>query len=265
MSFALGPVAREAGHDLVAYDTVGSTNAEAMALTREGRGPVWVVARSQTDGRGRRGRVWETARGNLAASFGAAAAIDPAAAATLGFVAGLALEQALREVAASLSPRTARPELKWPNDVVVDGAKLAGILLEADSLPDGRLAIVVGVGVNIVAAPEGLPYPATSLVARGDRATAEDLFEALGDAFVHWLDAWQEGEGMPVIRKAWMARAAGLGSQVEVDMGGRIVRGRFESLDERGRMVLRAPTGVATAISAGDVYFGSAARVRVEG
>jgi BirA family biotin operon repressor/biotin-[acetyl-CoA-carboxylase] ligase len=265
MSFALGSVAREAGHDLAAYDTVGSTNAEAMALAREGRAPVWVAARAQTEGRGRRGRRWETARGNLAASFALITAAPPEIAASLGFVAGLALEQALREVAASLSPRTARPELKWPNDVIVDGKKLAGILLEADLLAERRLAVVVGVGVNVVAAPEGLPYPATSLVERGDATSAEELFERLAENFVTWLDTWDEGAGLPAIRKAWMARAAGLGAEVEVDLGGRVIRGRFESLDERGRLVLRAPTGVATAISAGDVYFGPAATIRVEG
>lgn len=265
MSFALGPAARDAGHDLVAYDTVGSTNAEGLALAREGRAPVWVVARAQTDGRGRRGRVWETARGNLAASFALVIEVQPAMAATLGFVAGLALEQALREVAASLSPRTSRPELKWPNDVVVDGKKLAGILLEADPLPDGRLAVVVGIGVNVASAPDDLPYPATSLAERGDRTTAEELFEALGETFVTWLDTWENGAGLPAIRKAWMARAAALGSQVEVDLGGRRLKGRFESLDERGRLVLRQQTGIATAISAGDVYFGPAGTVRVEG
>lgn len=265
MSFALGPAAREAGHDLVAYDTVGSTNAEAMTLARAGRAPVWVAARAQTAGRGRRGRQWETARGDLAASFAYVTTADPATAATLGFVAGLALEQALREVAASLSPRAARPELKWPNDIVVDGKKLAGILLEADPLAEGRLAVAVGIGVNVVSAPDGLPYPAVSLAQRGDATTAEELFEALAENFVTWLDTWRDGEGLPAIRKAWMARAAGLGSQVEVDMGTRTLRGRFESLDDRGRLVLRAPTGVATAISAGDVYFGPAASVRVEG
>ena len=265
MSFALGAVAREAGHDLVAYDTVGSTNAEAMALARAGRAPVWVAARAQTEGRGRRGRSWQTERGNLAASFATVTSADPAKAATLGFVAGLALEQALRQGAASLSPRTARPELKWPNDLIVDGKKLAGILLEADRLDDGRLAVVVGVGVNVVSAPEGLPYPATSLSERGDRTSAEELFEALADTFVTWFDTWEDGAGLPAIRKAWMARAAGLGSQVTIDMGARVLKGRFESLDESGRLVLRAPTGVATAVSAGDVYFGNAASVRVEG
>lgn len=265
MSFALGPAAREARHDLVAFDTVGSTNAEAMALARAGKAPVWVAARAQTDGRGRRGRPWETARGNLAASFALVTKAPPETAATLGFVAGLALEQGLREVAASLSPRTARPELKWPNDVIVDGQKLAGILLEADRLGEDRLAVVIGIGVNVVSAPDDLPYPAVSLAARGDSTTAEELFQALAENFVTWLDTWNEGAGLAAIRKAWMARAAGLGGQVEVDLGARVIRGRFESIDDRGRLVVRAPTGVATAVSAGDVYFGPAASVRVEG
>ena len=265
MSFALGSMAIAAGHSLVAYDTVGSTNTEALALVREGRGPVWVAARSQTEGRGRRGREWSTERGNLAASFGLAIEATPAVAATLGFAAGLALESALRLTAPSLQARTSRPELKWPNDVVVDGAKLAGILLEADAVSEGRLAVVVGLGVNVASAPEGLPYPATSLAARGDRVTAEELFASLADALVGWLEVWNEGRGLPAVRKAWMARAAGLGAQVEVDMGDRRIRGRFESIDESGRLVIRAPTGVATAIAAGDVYFGAAATHAAQG
>ncbi|MFC7051299.1 biotin--[acetyl-CoA-carboxylase] ligase [Hansschlegelia quercus] len=259
MSFALGAVAVAAGHSLEAYDTIGSTNAEAMALAREGRGPAWVVARAQTEGRGRRGREWSTERGNLAASFATTVEASPATAATLGFVAGLSLETALRQVAPSLQARDARPELKWPNDVIVDGAKLAGILLEANALKDSRLAVVVGIGVNVVSAPEGLPYPATSLAARGDAVEAEALFVALADSFVGWLEVWDSGRGLPAVRKAWMARAAGLGAQVSVDFGGRTIRGRFESIDDSGRLVVRAATGIATAISAGDVYFGAAA------
>lgn len=259
MTFALGPVAIAARQRLVAYDTIGSTNAEALEAAREGRGPGWFVARAQTEGRGRRGRSWTTERGNLAASFSVSVEVRPATAATLGFVAGLALEQALRLVAPSLQARTSRPELKWPNDVVVDGAKLAGILLEADPVGDGRLAVAVGVGVNVVSAPDDLPYPATALSARGDGTSAEELFAALTDAFVGWLDVWDEGRGLPAVRKAWMSRAAGLGGQVSVELGGRVIRGRFESIDDAGRLVIRAPTGVATAIAAGDVYFGTAA------
>ncbi|GLK81237.1 biotin--[acetyl-CoA-carboxylase] ligase [Methylopila turkensis] len=260
--FALGSRAFAAGCALQAYDTVGSTNAEAMGLAREGRGPVWVVARAQTSGRGRRGRAWSTGRGNLAASFGVTLGVPPSTAATLGFVAGLALEQALRAVAPSLGQPTTRPELKWPNDVVVDGAKLAGILLEADVSTPGRVNVVVGIGVNVASAPEGLPYPAASLRGRGDDATAEQLFVALTDAFAAWFETWDEGRGFAQVRKGWMARAAGLGSEVSVDLGGRVARGVFEKIDDEGRLVLRAPDGTSVAIAAGEVHFGTAATVR---
>ncbi|GLK56234.1 BirA family biotin operon repressor/biotin-[acetyl-CoA-carboxylase] ligase [Methylopila capsulata] len=262
MTFALGPRAISAGQALHAYDTVGSTNAEALALAREGRGPAWVVARAQTAGRGRRGRAWSTGRGNLAASFGATLGVPAQTAATLGFVAGLALEQALRAVAPSLGSPTTRPELKWPNDVIVDGAKLAGILLEADTSAPGRVAIAVGIGVNVASAPEGLPYPAASLTARGDDTTAEQLFVALTDAFATWFDTWDDGRGFAQVRKGWMARAAGLGSTVTVDLGARIARGVFEKIDDDGRLVLRGADGTLVTVSAGEVCFGTAATVR---
>lgn len=258
MTFALGPMAVTAGHALVAYDTIGSTNVEGLTLAREGCRPTWIAARAQTAGRGRRGRSWTTGRGNLATSFATVLPTSEAVAATLGFVAGLALEQALRETAPSLAPRDARPELKWPNDVIVDGAKLSGILLEAERIVAGRLAIVVGIGVNVVSAPEGLPYPATSLHARGDDVRAEDILRALSDAFVGWLDVWDEGRGLPAIRKAWLARAAGLGSPVAVDIGGRRIAGVFETMDDECRLVIRAADGASTAIAAGEVHFGVA-------
>ncbi|GLK76283.1 biotin--[acetyl-CoA-carboxylase] ligase [Methylopila jiangsuensis] len=262
MTFALGPHAVAAGHALQAYDTVGSTNAEALGLAREGRGPVWVVARAQTAGRGRRGRAWSTGRGNLAASFGVTLALPPATAATLGFVAGLALEQALRAAAPSLSTPTTRAELKWPNDVIVDGAKLAGILLEADASVPGCISVAVGMGVNVAAAPEGLPYPAASLAARGDAVSAEQLFVALTDAFASWFHIWDEGRGFPALRKAWMARAAGVGRPVRVDAGGRVLSGLFEKIDDEGRLVLRGEDGAFVAVAAGDVHFGTVATVR---
>lgn len=261
MTFVLGPAARAAGHALAAYDTIGSTNAEGLILAREGCGPTWIAARAQTAGRGRRGRAWETGRGNLAASFATVLPTSEATAATLGFVAGLALDAALRAAVPSLSARGARPELKWPNDVIVDGAKLAGILLEAERLSAKQLVIVVGIGVNVVSAPDGLPYPATSLHARGDAVEAEDIFRGLSDAFVGWLDAWDEGRGLPAVRKAWLARAAGLGGPVAVDLSGRRIAGVFETMDDAGRLVIRTPDGASAAIAAGEVHFGAARSV----
>src|SRR4051794_4522794 len=163
MAFSLGPRASSAGYRLAAFDHIGSTNAEALARARDGeRGPVWFVTSEQTAGRGRRHRPWIAPRGNLASSVLEVMDVSPAAAATLGFAAGLALVAALR----STAPEEMKFTLKWPNDVMADGKKLAGILLEAEVVGD-RLALVVGIGTNVVAAPQATPTPATSLSALG--------------------------------------------------------------------------------------------------
>ena len=170
-----------AGYKLAAFDSIGSTNAEALARARDGeRGPIWFVTSEQTAGRGRRHRPWIAPRGNLACSILEVIEISPAVAATLGFAAGLALEAALQKVSLEASLRAAGSDemkfmLKWPNDVLAGNKKLAGILLEAEAVAD-RLAVVVGIGTNVVAAPEGTPTPAVSLGALGVDIGAEELF-----------------------------------------------------------------------------------------
>src|SRR5438270_8713305 len=167
MAFSLGPRAVSAGYRLAAFESIGSTNAEAMARARDGeRGPMWFVTSEQTAGRGRRHRPWIASRGNLASSILEVIDISPAVAATLGFAAGLALENALQKVSIEARLRSAGSDqlrfgLKWPNDVLAGRQKLAGILLEAEVLQNG-LAVVVGIGTNVVSAPEGTPTPATS-------------------------------------------------------------------------------------------------------
>src|ERR1700675_1415676 len=167
MVFALGPRAASAGYRLAAFESIGSTNAEALSRARNGeRGPIWFVTTEQTAGRGRRHRPWIAPRGNLASSILEVIDISPAAAATLGFAAGLALEAALKKISIEASLRSAgsddmRFSLKWPNDVLAGQQKLAGILLEAEVVPGDRLAVVVGIGTNVVAAPADTPTPAT--------------------------------------------------------------------------------------------------------
>src|SRR5215213_8957244 len=185
MTFSLGPRAVSAGHRLAAFDQIGSTNAEAMARAREGeRGPIWFVTSEQTAGRGRRYRPWIAPRGNLASSILEVIDISPAVAATLGFAAGLAIEAALQKVSIQTSLSSAGSEdmkfsLKWPNDVLVGRQKLVGIGLEAEAVAGDRLAVVVGIGTNVVAAPKDTPTPATSLKALGIHVDAEQLFAAL--------------------------------------------------------------------------------------
>src|SRR3954469_24228660 len=214
MTFSRGPRAVSAGHRLAAFESIGSTNAEAMARARDGeRGPMWFVTSEQTAGRGRRYRPWIAPRGNLASSILEVIGISPAIAATLGFAAGLALEAALRKVSLEASLRSAGSDemkfaLKWPNDVLAGSKKLAGILLEAEAVAERRLALVVGMGPNFVAAPEGTPTPAISLKALGVDISAEQLFAALSDAWVDYRGLWDNGRGFADIRQKWLERAA---------------------------------------------------------
>ena len=236
-----------------------------MARARDGeRGPIWFVTSEQTAGRGRRHRPWIAPRGNLASSILEVIDVAPAVAATLGFAAGLTLEAALRRVSIEASLRAAGSDdmtfsLKWPNDVLAGRKKLAGILLEAEAVADKGLAVVVGIGTNVVAAPEGTPTPATSLAALGVHIGAEELFAELSDAWVEFRGIWDNGRGFGEIRRLWLERAAGLGQPVAIHTGGSTVEGTFDTIDETGCMIVRTAGGRLVPISAGDVYFGPAA------
>jgi BirA family biotin operon repressor/biotin-[acetyl-CoA-carboxylase] ligase len=264
MTFTLGPRAASAGYRLKSFDQIGSTNAEAMTCARNSeRGPVWFVTSEQTAGRGRRFRPWVAPRGNLASSILEVMDVAPAVAATLGFAAGLALEAALRKVSVEAAMRAGAAglnfSLKWPNDVLAGQKKLAGILLEAEAMPGGRLAVVVGIGTNVVAAPEGTPTPATSLQAIGVDIGAEELFATLSDSWTEFYGLWDQGHGFGEIRRLWLERAAGLGQPVAVHTAGGTVAGAFDTIDDTGCMIVRTTSGDRVPISAGDVYFGSAA------
>jgi BirA family biotin operon repressor/biotin-[acetyl-CoA-carboxylase] ligase len=265
MTFSLGPRAISAGYRLAAFESIGSTNAEAMSRARNGeRGPMWFVTSEQTAGRGRRNRPWIAPRGNLASSILEVIDVSPAVAATLGFAAGIALETALRKVSGKASPDRAGTEsmkfsLKWPNDVLAGSQKLAGILLEAETVTDNRLAVVVGIGTNVVAAPEGTPTPATSLAALGIDVRAEELFAALSESWAEFRGIWNAGHGFAEIRRLWLQRAAGLGRPVAVHTGAATVAGIFDTIDDTGCLVVRTSDGLQVPISAGDVYFGAAA------
>jgi BirA family biotin operon repressor/biotin-[acetyl-CoA-carboxylase] ligase len=263
MPFTLGPRATSAGYRLNAYDQIGSTNVEAMARARDGdRGSIWFVTSEQTAGRGRRQRAWIAPRGNLASSVLEVLRITPATAATLGFAAGLAMEAALRKVSVEAAlragPQPLKYDLKWPNDVLAGGKKLVGISLDAEAVDD-HLAVVVGIGTNVVAAPEGTPTPAISLAALGVQVGAEELFSVLSDSWVDFLGIWDNGRGFGQIRRLWLDRAAGLGQAVAIKSAGSTIEGTFDTIDEQGCMIVRTGAGQLAPITAGDVYFGSAA------
>lgn len=270
MTFQLAPEALAQGYRVEGHNTVGSTN--VLALERAGAGDagqLWICALKQNSGRGRRGRAWETPVGNLAATLLMVGNQDPKMAATLGFVAGLSLSDALQAAVPGLNLAVAadaggttsgsRFALKWPNDVLADGAKLAGILLESTFLPGGRFAVAIGIGVNVVAHPTDLPYPATSLHALDAGLSAEGLFTCLSAAWAKNIASWDEGRGLAAIRDRWLGRAAGLGGDVAVRLDGEVLRGKFETIDEDCRFVIRMADGSLTQIAAGDVHFGAVA------
>jgi BirA family biotin operon repressor/biotin-[acetyl-CoA-carboxylase] ligase len=225
MTFALGPRAISAGYRLFAFDKAGSTNAEAMSRARDGeRGPAWFVTSEQT-----------------------------------------AHETALRRVSMEANLRLAGSDqlnylLKWPNDILVRKQKLCGLLVEAEAV-NGGLAVVAGIGTNIVAAPGGTPTPAVSLSALGVHISAEELFGALSDAWVEFCGIWDKGRGFAEIRRLWLERAAGLGERVAINTGAVTVEGTFDTIDETGCLIVRTADGKRMPVTAGEVYFGSAASV----
>jgi len=142
--------------------------------------------------------------------------------------------------------------------VLAGGRKLVGISLDAEAVAD-RLAIVVGIGTNVVAAPGGTSTPAISLAALGVQISAEELFVALSDSWVELRGIWDNGHGFGEIRKLWLERAAGLGQPVSIKSAGTTIEGTFETIDEQGCLIVRTPAGKLVPITAGDVYFGEAA------
>ena len=243
----LAAEARARGYRHEHVEALASTNDEAMRRAREGdAGMLWITADTQTAGRGRLGRSWVSPAGNLHASL---LLIDPAQLAhlpELGFVFGVALAETLQTFAGS------RVRLKWPNDALIDGAKVSGILLETAQV-NGVTACVAGIGVNCVAHPDGLPYPATDLRISGTTARAEDVFSTLSARLADWLERWDRGENFAAVRANWLTHAAGLGAEITVSAPRGRLSGRFLTLDARGRLELETSEG-RLAIEAGDVF-----------
>jgi len=235
------------------HDALDSTNAEARRRAEAGAaGPLWITALTQTAGRGRRGRSWETAKGNLAATLLFNTGLPAAEAAQVSFVAALA--------AADLADHyigAGTAALKWPNDLMIDGRKAAGILVESGTRDDGTLWLAVGMGVNLAQAPDNLERPA---IAFSERLTIPPpqptvALGVLAESFEKWRDLWS-ASGFAPIAKAWSARAYGLGQACEARLPNQTHRGIAEGLDEDGALRLRLADGTVLRITAGDVFFG---------
>ena len=240
----------------IVLDAVDSTNAEAARVARFLTEPTWIMAHVQTAARGRRGRVWAMPPGNFAATLLMRPDGLPAVVALRSFVAALALYDAC----VAVSGRAESFALKWPNDVLLNGGKLAGILLESAGQARGVSHLAIGIGVNLAAAPdagaveEGALRPVSLLGETGISVTPEDFLSLLAPAFAHW-ETRLLAEGFAPIRMAWLERAARLGERLVARTGSATYDGRFEAIDDRGALVLVTPDG-RKVIAAADVFFG---------
>ena len=235
------------------FDTLDSTNDEAKRRAQAGEtGPLWIIARHQSAGRGRRGRGWTSKPGNLFTTGLFKLDAGPARAAQLSFAAALSVGDVAAGV---INPDRVR--LKWPNDVLIDGRKVCGILLESGSHPAGGLWLAVGVGINLAHHPNDAERPATDFSVHGAGLSPEEACERLAERFEHWRSIWAR-DGFAPLREAWLARAWGLGERCAARLEGETVEGVFADLSEDGSLRLDLMDGGRRFISAGDVFFPSA-------
>ena len=228
------------------YDSIGSTNDEARRLAQEGAPHGTVVhADEQTAGRGRLLRAWFSPPGNLYMSILLRLDVPLQRMAELGFVAALAVAETVE----ALLPKRLRPLLKWPNDVLVEEAKISGILLEMEGD-----AAILGIGLNVLEAPSGGRYKTTTLVANGGIASVDTARDILLERFGRLLAQWQQ-EGFAAIRVAWLARSYPLGHTVRVTVRDATREGMFAGLGEDGALLLETASGVERVL-AGDVSVG---------
>lgn len=234
---------------------IDSTNTEATRIAGTVAGPTWILAHRQTAGRGRRGRTWAMPRGNFAATLVMRPGGSAADAALRSFVAALALWDAFAELGIAESALA----LKWPNDVLLNGGKVAGILLESFGNAVGVQHLAVGIGVNLADAPDageveqGALVPVSLRRETGLAVSPEDFLDALAPAFARW-DRHLVTYGFEPIRDAWLSRAARLGDLIKARTGTTTHTGVFETIDATGAIVLRTPAG-RVVLPAADVQF----------
>jgi len=241
------------GYALLELGEIDSTNQEAKRRASAGvTSPLWIMAARQSEGRGRQGSVWQSLAGNLAATLLIHPERPAADCAQLSFAAALAVSDMLASFASH-----ANIGLKWPNDVLVDGRKIAGILLESESRADGTAAwLAVGIGVNLTAYPKDTEFPAISLAALGILPpTPRDAMLDLAAAFAKWYEVWRT-QGFSPVREAWLARVSGLGSRVRARLAKEEAVGVFQGIDETGALLLGLPGGTTRIVAAGEVFFG---------
>jgi BirA family biotin operon repressor/biotin-[acetyl-CoA-carboxylase] ligase len=235
-------------------ETVDSTNAEARRRAKVGEpGPLWIWSARQSQGRGRGGREWISRPGNLFASLLIGVNAPQRVAGQMALLAGVIAYDTI----AKLIAYEGRSELllKWPNDILLAGEKLAGVLLEnVGSTVESRSVVVIGTGINLASHPEDLPQPAISLDAYDIKVSPAEALEVLAATTHEWLARWGEGSCFPTIRRAWLDRAGPAGRPLRVKVEGEETEGVYGGLDADGALRLMTPDGEYR-IAAGDVFF----------
>lgn len=234
----------------VALDSVVSTNIVALDIANSGeKGPIWVTAQEQTGGRGSRGRGWVSKRGNLYSSLMFESDCKPADAPTLAFAISLGLHAAITR----LSPKN-ELKLKWPNDVLLEGRKVSGILLERHRINERDL-FIVGMGINCAHHPSQTNHAATDLAEHGIDVTPETLFSVLTQEMAGIIKHWDHGSGFSQIRKLWLDYACGVGERITARTINQEKSGIFLDIDQDGQLVLLADNGIREKISVADIFF----------
>ena len=237
------------GYHLQTFEQIDSTNEEARRIADTASDRIIIWAKTQTAGRGRRGRAWMSTPGNLFMSVLVKPGTDIATSSQLSFVTALAVCDAVQPLLAD-----EKITLKWPNDVLIDGAKVCGILLEASSAGNMPDAIIIGIGLNLVSHPEDTPYPAADLAGFGLSLTPDAALERIVHAFEARYTGWVD-HGFAAIRTDWLARAHQRGGPIEVRLDRETLTGTFTDLDPSGALVLQPLEGAPRHITAGDVFF----------
>lgn len=242
------------GYGRIVLEETDSTMAEARRRIPELSGPTWIMARRQTAAQGRRGRPWANPNGNFAATLVMRPTGTPAQAALRSFTTAVALYFTL----AKLVDRK-KLGLKWPNDVLLNGGKVSGILLESSGQGARTDWLSIGIGVNLIAAPDasaveqGAVRPVSVVGEGGDHSSPEDFLFWLASFFADHERIFQE-MGFDPIRRLWLNHAARLGETVIARTGNSEITGVFETVDENGQLILDTPTG-RVGVSAAEVFF----------
>ncbi|AGF74558.1 biotin-protein ligase birA [Bartonella australis AUST/NH1] len=262
MVYALSNFAQKQGYDVESYESVDSTNLVAQRKANAGhRGQLWIVAEEQTQGRARRGRAWYSPKGNFYSSLLLIDDINPKTAAYLSFVAGVSMVEAVRQFIKDKSCADSVISLKWPNDILLQGKKSSGILLELSRLTSQKYALIIGIGMNVKYHYKDTSYPTSCIKNIGLDIDNKQLFTVLTQYFAENYLLWKQQGGGDIIREKWLLYSSHLGQNIKIVNDGKIIEGLFEGLDCDFNCVVKQENGRRAIITAGDVHFGLAASV----